>query len=64
MEKVITKVPTKIIQEQIVDKTIYKSFDGKEFDKEKDCLKYEEKLTNIVEFKKRFKFREIDEEYT
>jgi len=63
MEKIITKVPTKIIQEKIVDKTIFKSLDGKEFDNEKSCLKHEERLLNIEKFKKNFIFRDIDEKY-
>lgn len=60
MEKILTKVPTQIVQEKIVDKTIFKAFDDKEFDNENECLEYEEKITNIESFKKRFNVREVD----
>lgn len=57
MEKI--KVPKQVIETKQV--TVYRAFDGKEFEKEKDCLKYERKIFNKQEFEKQFNISKIND---
>ena len=59
MEKI--KVLKEVIETKQV--IVYKAFDGKEFDKEKDCLEYEKSSFDKQAFQRNFNISKIEDIY-
>jgi hypothetical protein len=59
MEKI--KVDKQVLETKQV--IVFKSFDGKEFETEKDCLNYEKSKFDKIEFEKEYKISKIENVY-